>query len=101
MAGLYLASVAAVIVLTLLLAARGPSGRRGWRRRLVLLVGGWVAVVGVTWPLTRLTLDLAFVFGSQATMVVAIGVWLAAAVRHARGEPGRRGSASGQGGDVR
>ncbi|HWP35428.1 MAG TPA: hypothetical protein VNM66_07520, partial [Thermodesulfobacteriota bacterium] len=69
-----------------LLARAWPGGRS--RRRLALLAGLWVGTVVLTWPATRLTADLAFLFGSQATVLVATALWLAARRRHGRTGPG-------------
>lgn len=84
MAGVYLASVALLTAAALVVVARsGPVPGR-WPRRLAALAALWLAIVGVTWAGTRLTLDLAFLFGSQGAILVAAGLWLASGVRRGR-----------------
>ncbi len=90
MAGLYLASIAIVTVLTLFLAAQAVPAGQGGVRRFLALAAAWLGLVGVAWPATRLTPDLAFVFGSQAAMLLAIGAWLVGSLRAAGRRPGQR-----------
>lgn len=75
----YLAGIALVTLAGVLLAARGGAGRSR-ARRLAWLLALWALAVGLGWPASRLTLDLAFVFGSQLTLLAA----LAALVKEAR-----------------
>lgn len=84
MAGLYLASVALVTVLTLLLAAQPASAGRGRVQRFLALVAAWLVLVGVMWPATRLTLDLVFIFASQAATLLATGAWLVGSLQRGR-----------------
>lgn len=76
MTAVYLAGIALVTACGILLAARGAAEGRPRARRLGWLLALWVVLVGLGWPISRLGLDLAFVFGSQLTLLAALTVWL-------------------------
>ena len=85
MAAAYLVGIALVTATGIVVAA-GDGRHRVRLRRLLGLLALWAALVGVGWPASRLTFDLAFVFGSQLTLLFALVIWLVAGRR--RGAPG-------------
>lgn len=92
MTAAYLAGIAIVTMFGLLVASRDAAGGsvRPWRLAALLLL--WASVIGLGRPASRLTLDLAFAFGSTLTLLAATGLTLLSARRRPAPGPmeGRR-----------
>ena len=82
MAAAYLVGIGLVTAGGIVVAAGDGCGRVR-PRRLLGLLALWAALVGAGWPLSRLTFDLAFVFASNLTLLLAVVAWLATGRRRA------------------
>ncbi len=91
MTAAYLTGIALVTIIGLLVASGDPVGPVRPRRLLGFLLL-WASVIGLGQPASRLTLDLAFVFGSTLTLLAATGFTLLSARRRPAPGPmeGRR-----------